>query len=74
MWSMIAASVVDLPEPVGPVTSTSPCCEMGEALDRRRQVQLLERHDLLRDDAEHGAAPFSWRRKLARKRATPSRP
>ncbi|MCY1312489.1 hypothetical protein D9M70_629160 [compost metagenome] len=23
-WSTIAASVVDLPEPVGPVTSTSP--------------------------------------------------
>jgi len=24
MWSIIAASVVDLPEPVGPVTKTSP--------------------------------------------------
>ncbi len=24
MWSIIAASVVDLPEPVGPVTSTRP--------------------------------------------------
>ena len=31
MWLIIAASVVDLPEPVGPVTSTSP---------RRRSARL----------------------------------
>jgi hypothetical protein len=28
-WSMMAASVVDLPEPVGPVTSTSPLCSIA---------------------------------------------
>ena len=52
---MIAASVVDLPEPVGPVTSTRPLLEVRERRDRRRQAQLLEREDLLGDHAEHRA-------------------
>ena len=47
MRSMMPASVVDLPEPVGPVTSTRPLREVGEALDRGRQLELLERRDLL---------------------------
>ena len=32
MWSTIAASVVDLPEPVGPVTSTTPRGWSGRSL------------------------------------------
>ena len=55
MWSMIAASVVDLPEPVGPVTSTSPCCRWARPSIALRQVELLERHDRLGDDAEDRA-------------------
>ena len=36
MWSIIAASVVDLPEPVGPVTSTRPWCFVAVAALRRQ--------------------------------------
>ncbi len=45
MWSSIAASVVVLPEPVAPVTSTSPRCSLGELLDRRRQPERGEVRD-----------------------------
>ena len=55
IWSIMAASVVDLPEPVGPVTSTRPCAQLGQLGDRRRQRQLVERDDLLGDHAEHRA-------------------
>ena len=40
MWSIIAQSVVDLPEPVGPVTSTSPLFSLHRFEDRRRQPEL----------------------------------
>jgi hypothetical protein len=40
----IAASVVDLPLPVGPVTSTSPRA-IRQRADDRRQTQLAERPD-----------------------------
>ena len=53
--SIIAASVVDLPEPVGPVTSTSPRGCIASAASVERQAELLERLQLLRDDAEGGA-------------------
>ena len=73
MRSMIAASVVDLPEPVGPVTSTSPCCRWARLSIGRRQVELLERHDRLGDEAEDGArrrspGAGSWRGSAPRRR------
>ena len=40
--SIIAASVVDLPEPVGPVTSTSPRGLLAQLRDDRRQAELVE--------------------------------
>ena len=55
MWSIIAASVVVLPEPVVPVTSTRPRGSSGEPLDDLGQMQLLERRDLGRHLA-HGDA------------------
>ena len=53
--SIIAASVVDLPEPVGPVTSTKPRGFLAKLVDDRRQAELLDRHRLGRDQAEGGA-------------------
>ena len=50
----MAASVVDLPEPVGPVTSTSPRGLSHSLLTTGGQAQLVERLDLERNDAEHG--------------------
>ena len=55
MWSIIAASVVDLPEPVGPVTSTSPRGRSARYLQTFGQAQLLHRRDRERDDAEDRA-------------------
>ena len=43
MTSISDASVVDLPEPVGPVTSTSPRGLLREVGDDRRQPERLER-------------------------------
>ncbi len=40
---IIAASVVVLPEPVGPVTSTSPFWCPGELADHRRELELVDR-------------------------------
>ena len=53
--SMIAASVVDLPEPVGPVTSTRPLRIERDAAHLLGQAELLDGHDLRRDDAEDRA-------------------
>ena len=53
-WLTIAASVVDLPEPVGPVTRIRPrgrFVSLGEDLGRR---ELLERQHLRRNRAERG--------------------
>ena len=46
IWSISAASVVDLPEPVGPVTRTSPRGFFGELGELLRERELLERLDL----------------------------
>ena len=43
-----------MPQPVGPVTSTSPCVVGGETRERRRQAELLEARRLGRDEAEDG--------------------
>ena len=40
--SIIAASVVDLPLPVGPVTSTRPRGRSAQLADHRRQLELVE--------------------------------
>ena len=52
MWSIIAASVVLLPLPVVPVTSTSPRSSCAICLQDRRQAELVDRADLHRDDAQ----------------------
>ena len=44
--SIIAASVVDFPDPVGPVTSTRPCGQVAPVDDRLGHAELLERRDL----------------------------
>ncbi len=49
------ASVVDLPEPVGPVTSTSPRGKRAKLRHDLRDAKRLERLDLVRNDAEGGA-------------------
>jgi len=46
MRSSIAASVVDLPEPVGPVTSTSALVAVGEVARHHRQAEILEAQDV----------------------------
>ena len=55
MWSIIAASVVDLPEPVVPVTRMRPRCSRGDLLEDLRQHELLDGLDPEGDDAEHHA-------------------
>ena len=52
MWSSIAASVVVLPEPVAPVTRTSPRCSSARRVTPGGQPELGEDRDLARDDAE----------------------
>ena len=52
---MSAASVVDLPEPVGPVTSTRPRGRVANWATDIRNAQLFERPDAGRDDAERRA-------------------
>ena len=52
MRSIIAASVVDLPEPVGPTTSTRPYGLLSSVDARARGTELLERAHTERHDAE----------------------
>ena len=52
MASIIEASVVDLPEPVGPVTSTSPCGSCTSCLAIGGRPELVERRDVIGDQAE----------------------
>ena len=52
--SSIAASVVDLPDPVGPVTSTRPRGLSHSALHHQRQAQRVETLDLPGNRSEHG--------------------
>ena len=53
--SIIAASVVDLPEPVGPRDEDEAARLHRQLGERGRKIQLLERLQLLRDDPEGGA-------------------
>ena len=50
--SIIAASEVDLPEPVGPVTSTKPRGLAGELVHGRGQAELVDRGQAEGDQAE----------------------
>ena len=52
MWSIIAASVVDLPEPVVPVSRMMPALLVGELVDHLGQAELLDGLDLERDRAQ----------------------
>ncbi len=57
--SIIAASVVDLPDPVGPGDQHQAARPVGQGGEHRRQVQLLEAADLLGNhpvDRAHRAA------------------
>jgi hypothetical protein len=60
-WRTIAASVVDLPEPVTPVTSTMPRSALAIAASAGRQPELFERRDVDRhqahDDRERAPLP-----------------
>ena len=71
-WFTIAASVVDLPEPVGPVTSTMPRGFMARSPKifgalSCSSVRILE--GIVRNTA---AAPRFWLKAFTRKRAKPS--
>ncbi len=55
MWSISAASVVLLPLPVVPVTSTSPRSSSAIVFSTCGRPELVDRPDLHRDDAEHQA-------------------
>ena len=72
MWSIIAASVVVLPEPVAPVTSTRPRCSSASRLTPGGRLQLLEARHVARDDAERERDVPRWRKALTRKRGRPS--
>ena len=60
MWWIIAASVVDLPEPVGAGDEDDPAPLVGEPRDHRRQGELLDRGNAMRyrADDERDAAAF----------------
>ena len=70
MWSIIAASVVDLPEPVVPVSRISPRSSSARSRDHRRQPELVDRADMLNGitRATIETEP-RWRNALTRKRA-----
>ena len=72
MWSIIAQSVVDLPEPVGPVTSTRPLfnwqsCRMWDDSPSCSAVRILE--GMTRNTAP---GPLRSANTFARKRASPA--
>ena len=55
MSSIIAASVVDLPEPVLPVTRISPLRHLARLRTASGSFELVERLRIGGDRAEHGA-------------------
>ena len=72
MWSTIAASVVDLPEPVGPVTRIRPCGWSISSLKIRgvpRSSSVSTSDGMVRNTAP---APRFWLKALTRKRASPA--
>jgi hypothetical protein len=69
--SMIAASVVDFPEPVGPVTRTSP--RGLSTNDLRMPGRPSSSSDLRSAGMSRKAAPrlWRWKKTFTRKRASP---
>jgi hypothetical protein len=55
MQSIIAASVVDFPDPVDPVTRMSPAPLFGDLFDDWWQAKLCSRLCLVGNDAKHNA-------------------
>ena len=52
-WLIIAASVVDLPEPVAPTISTSPRLSMIRSREDLRQAQHVQARHVGGDVAQH---------------------
>ena len=71
---MIAASVVDLPEPVGSGDEDEARRDVRERLQDFGQAELRDLGDLEGDPPEDGRERPRWTKKLARKRATPVTP
>ena len=71
LWSIIAASVVDLPEPVGPVTSTTP--RGVSAMSLKISGAPSSSSDKTLDGMVRNTAPQPrwWLNALTRKRARP---
>jgi hypothetical protein len=53
LWFTIAASVVDLPEPVGPVTSTRPRGWSASSSKIFGALEVFQRQDLGRNGPHH---------------------
>ena len=70
-WSTIAASVVDLPLPVGPVTRTSPLCSNAARFRRGGSPSSSAVFTLVGICRNTAPQPYFWLKKLHRKRATP---
>ena len=71
MWSTMAASVVDLPEPVGPVTRISP---RGTSMMSLKLLGALSSSSVSTLEGmvrKTAPAPRFWLKALTRKRATP---
>ena len=71
MWSIIAASVVDLPEPVGPVTRIRPCGWSISSAKMRGQPRSSSVRIWLGMVRNTAPAPRFWLKALTRKRARP---
>ena len=68
----MAASVVDLPEPVGPVTSTRPRGFMAKSPKMAGALSCSSVKILLGIVRKTAPAPRNWLKALIRKRDTPS--
>ena len=71
MSSIIAASVVDLPEPVLPVTRMSPLLTLQRLRTASGSLSSSAVRALEGMTRNTPPMPFSWRMTLTRKRATP---
>ena len=64
MRSISAHRVVDLPEPVGPDDQHQAFVQEAELGHLLPDAELLDRHDLRRDDAAHGHRPLAVPRRV----------
>ena len=72
MWLMIAASVVDLPEPVVPGEQDQPALLVGDSLDHRGQPEFVDVRTVNGITRATIDTDPRWRNALTRKRASPS--